>query len=153
MFFHNPFGPESVTLMGGGLSWAPDNGTAYLADSGGSLSFQFSSGRTFNLLSFDLAEDRSGAETVQVVGHKGMGMTVTNTFTTDGVMDGPGGAQDFQKFYFDSQFLGVWQVDLLSDRWAIDNLMISGVPEPTFGGLMLLGALCLACRSRIARSR
>jgi hypothetical protein len=148
MKFYNPFGPEGVALIGSGLSGYADNGSAFLSTSGGWLRFNFTSWGPFNLLSFDLAEHWPGSVTLQVVGYKGMGMTVTNTLTTDGIMDGPGGLPDFQTFHFDSQFLGVGQVDILSSRWAIDNLMISGVPEPTAGGLMVLGVLCVFSRPR-----
>jgi hypothetical protein len=154
MKFYNPFGPEGVALEGRGHSGYADNGTAFLSTSGGWLRFGFTSSPTtwFNLLSLDLAENWPGSAVVQVVGYKGMGMTVTNTLTTDGIMDGPGGLPDFERFYFDSRFLHVSQVDILSDRWAIDNVMLSGVPEPSAASLLALGIL-FGLASRWARSR
>lgn len=140
MRFWTPYGPEGVVLLGSGVNGAPDNGTAYLATSGGRLGFTFISGMHFNLVSFDLAEDRPLSVAFQVVGYKSMGVTVTNSFATDGIMDGTGPAQDFQTFYFDSRFEDLYRVDILTDRWALDNLVVY-VPEPSAPCLLLLGTL------------
>jgi hypothetical protein len=70
-----------------------------------------------------------------------MGVKVANTFTTDGINDGPGGAQDFQHFYLDSQFQNLYRVDIVGYSFSLDNVTVSGVPEPTSPSLLLLGAV------------
>ena len=154
MRFWTPYGPEGVSRVGSGVSWAPDNGSTYLAYTGGErLRFGFTPGRAFNLMSFDLAEDWPLPISVQVVGYKDMAVTVTTSFTTDGISDGPGGQQDFQSFSFDSQFVNVYQIDIITSHWALDNVMIGGVPEPSSGGFILLGAFCWFGWSRVRRMR
>ena len=143
MWFVNPYGPEGMALLGAGVSGAADNGTGHLETSGGErLRFSFTNGMHFNLVSFDLAEDRTIVVPFEVIGYKSMGVTVTESFTTDGIMDGPGGQADFQTFYFDSRFANVYEIDIITSRWALDNLVVSGVPEPSAGALVLLGAVC-----------
>jgi len=154
MRFWIPYGPEGVALLGAGVSWAPDNGTGHLETSGGErLRFGFTNGMHFNLASFDLAEDRMIAVPFEVVGYKDMGVMVSQSFTTDGIMDGPGGQADFQTFQFDSRFVNVYQIDIITSRWALDNLVVSGVPEPTAGGLAALGAAIAACYSWMRKRR
>ena len=153
MLFHNAFGPEGVALVGSGYSQHPDNGSAYLHSSGGWLRFGFSSGMHFNLAALDLAESFAGAATFQVVGYKDMGVQVTTNITTDGIMDGPGGLPDFQTVGFDSRFVNLYQIDILTDGWAIDNVMLRGVPEPTGGTLIVLGALSALGWSLVRRRR
>jgi len=145
MGFWNPYGPENLILAGSGIDSLPQNGTAYLqVSTGAKLGFTLTSGMHFNLISFDAAEyvNNLGSVTLQVVGYKSMGVTVTNLFSLDEINDGTGPLQDFQTFYPDSQFLNVYRVDVLTDRWSLDNLVINGVPEPSSGALILLGTLC-----------
>ena len=152
MRFWNPYGLENLTLMGGGLSGEADNGTAYLNAAGGArVGFGLISGQYFDLLAIDAAESQTGPVTLQFVGYHTMGRTVTNYFTLDGVNDGTGPLQDFQTFYPDSEFLQVYRVDVLTDRWSLDNLVIGGVPEPSAGALMLLGAAFAMGQSRRRR--
>jgi hypothetical protein len=160
IFFWNPSGPESVmTLQSGLVSWAPDNGTSYLMGTGGAvMRFGFNTfpATYFNLVSFDLAESSTmfpGPMSFQVVGYGAQGLMATNTITTDGVMDGPGGLPDFQTFNFGADFQHVHRVDILGDGWALDNVLISGVPEPSTAALVLLGAACAFGRLRMRRSR
>jgi hypothetical protein len=133
--------PQSLYLSGGGIPGYPDNGTGYLEIPEGSMRFGF---HTFpptsplvpiNLLSFDAAEyDSAGPHMLTVVGYLPMAGTVTNYFTVS--------SQTFQTFHLDSSFTGVFQVDILNASFSLDNVVLSGVPEPSAGGLILLGILC-----------
>ena len=135
-------------LVGASLSGYPDNGTGYLQLPGGAgLTLSLTPLAVFNLISFDAAESATvlpGSVSFRVVGYvsHGMGLTVTNIFTTDGINDGTGPLQDFQTFFLDSRFLDIYRVDILGSPFSIDNIVISGVPEPSAGGLLLLGTAC-----------
>ncbi len=156
MIFYNTAGPEVPTLLPSGHSGYPDNGTQYLGSGGGDLlTFRFDTVPTtyFDLVSLDLAEDFPVPVTLQVIGYPVMSQAVTNMITTDGIMDGPGGQPDFQTFYFDAAFQHVNRIQITTDRWYLDNVLISGVPEPSAGALVLLGAACAFGRSRMRRRR
>jgi hypothetical protein len=157
MLFWNAYGPEHVALLQSGWSGYPDNGSQYLGSGGVDLlTFRFDTVPTtyFNLVSLDLAEGiYAGPSTLQIIGYPAMSAPVTNTITTDGIMDGPGGQPDFQTFYFGTDFQHVNRIQITTDRWCLDNVVISGVPEPSAGALVLLGAACAFGRSRIERRR
>jgi hypothetical protein len=154
MTFWNPYGPQGFARVGSGVSWGPDNGSAYLqTTTGANLVFGFYTSPTtyFNLVSFDVAEydtSLSGPVTLHVVGYRAQHAPVVMDFTTDGINDGPGGLPDFQTLYFNSEFVQLNRVEILTDRWSIDNVVISGVPEPSTGALLLLGAACALGRLR-----
>jgi hypothetical protein len=141
-----PSGPgNTFTRHGGGISTSPDNSTAYLrAGFGQSLMFSFSDGSLFNLDAVDLAEYStvvSDAVTVHFVGYRFDGSVVTTDFTTDGIIDGTGPLADFQTFNF-QDFTGLTRVEIPTDGWSLDNLMVSQmVPEPTTTALLLIGGL------------
>ena len=155
MHFWNPRGPQGLVLLGGGIPSLPENDTGYLRPSaGGTLAFSFNTSpfhTFFGLVSFDLAESGTtlpGPVTLDVVGYGGQGLVVTNTITTDGINDGTGPLQDFETFHLGSEFANVYRIDIFSDRFSIDNLVISGVPEPRTGALAFLGlALALGHRA------
>jgi hypothetical protein len=136
-----PLTPQRLYLNGGGIPGYPDNGTCYLENPEGSMQFGF---HTFpptsplvpiNLVSFDAAEyDSFGPQTLTVVGYLPMAGTVTNYFTVS--------SQTFQTFYLDSSFTGVFKVDILNSSFSLDDVVISGIPEPSAGVLVLLGTLC-----------
>ena len=153
LHFYNPDGPENLIQAGGGVASEPDNGTSYLQVSAGAkLGFNFTTFPTtyFNLVSFDAAEYNTnfGAATLVVVGYKEMSGTVSNYFTLDGIDDGTGPLQDFETFHLDSSFVGLNRVDFLTDRFSLDNILISGVPEPSTAGLAVLGAIFAFGRRR-----
>jgi hypothetical protein len=146
--------PGRVLLCGGGISGYPDNGTGYLevpdaAPGVGGLTFAFTQTLPsvyFNLLSFDAAEyDGAGPVTMEVVGYKGMAGTVTSYFSVN--------SQTFQTFHLDSTFSGVFQINVLNARFSLDNVVVSGVPEPASGTLIIVGALCAIARSKVRRER
>ncbi|MCW5555293.1 MAG: hypothetical protein KIS67_24420, partial [Verrucomicrobiae bacterium] len=96
--------PSRFTRNGGGFDFYPENGSAYLqALDGDSLKFSFLDGFLFDLLSVDLAEYSTvvpDAVTVQFVGYRWHGGTVSTSFTTDGIIDGTGPLADFETFHF-----------------------------------------------------
>jgi hypothetical protein len=155
VWFRNQHGPENLALVGRGLSDSADDGTAYLYTSlGGSLVFSLTDGSPFNLISFDLAEGYTNYAkpvTIQMVGYSHGGGTVMNTFTTDGIIDGPGGLPDFQAFSPDSSFAALDRVEIQSGGFSLDNVRL-GVPEPGTGRLLLCCAAALLA-SRVWRSR
>ena len=151
MTFWNPYGQENLALVGPGLSGYADDGTAYLAiTSGARLGYSFSSGAHFTVVSIDAADAYIGfpGTSLEAIGYKSMGVMVTNIFTIGSLADRrANNLPDFQTFYFSSQFQDVYRVDILTDRWALDNLVISGVPEPSCGALAVLAALCGLARA------
>jgi hypothetical protein len=153
----NP-GPEVLWIASSGLTGFPDDGTQYLRVPGSlGLEFGFSSSTLFNLDSLDLAENHisvPGPVTVHVVGYRPQyEIAGTVDLTTDGINDGPGGLPDFQTFSLDSRFQNLWRVQITTSSFSLDNVSISGVPEPSTGALVLLAAACAFGRSRIKRRR
>jgi hypothetical protein len=127
------------------------NGTAYLVGAFTySLAASSLSGARFAVVSVELAEFSTLYQTpltVQFVGYKPDGSTVTTAFVTDGIIDGAGPANDFQTFYFDSRFGDVTRVEVPTYGWSLDNMVFSNaVPEPGTGTLLGLGAALLAVR-------
>jgi hypothetical protein len=145
---------------GGGVSFFPENGTAYVhAALGDSLQFSFTNGSAFDPVSVDLAEYSTvvpDAVTVHFVGYRKDGTTVTTDFTTDGIIDGTGPVVDFQTFLFPPSFSGFTRVEVPGFGWSLDNLVVR-VPEPTAASVLLLsgvllGASALRRKRRIAES-
>jgi hypothetical protein len=143
----SPIAPGNLLLNGGGISGYPDNGTSYLEvpdgyPGSGGLTFGFTNSFPsvyFNLVSFDAADyDSAGPQTLQVVGYKPMAGTVTNSFSVSSLT--------FQTFTLDSSFANLYRVDVYNARWSLDNLVISGVPEPSPCALAAIGALCWFAR-------
>jgi len=139
--------PQQMVLNGGGIAGYPDNGTCYLE--AGSMRFGPDTFPPtiplvpFNLISIDAAELISGPQTLTVVGYHPMAGTVTNYFAVT--------SQTFQTFYLDSSFTGVFKVDVLCPAWSLDDVVISGVPEPGTGGLLVVGAGCGVAWKRLRR--
>jgi hypothetical protein len=160
MRFSNPSGYHSLVLNGGGISPAyPDNDTSYLQPSGGvgGLAFRLDSYAAFGLVSFDLAEYSTNSLapiTVHITGYGPQDQVLgTTDITSDGINDGTGPLVDFQTFTFDARFANLYRVEISGDPWSLDNVAISGVPEPSTSTLVLLAAACAFGRSRIKRRR
>ncbi len=161
MRFWNPNGSHTLLLNGGALSWDgisfpfPENSTSYLQPTGDGawLAFERTSYEPFGLVSFDLAEystNSPGPVTVHIVAYGLQGQRVAAVdLTTDGVNDGIGPLADFQTFTFDSRFANLYRVTMTTDFWSLDNVVITGIPEPSACALLLLGAACALCRSWI----
>jgi hypothetical protein len=99
-------------------------------------------GSDFSLVSVDLAEWSTGYPqpvSVHFVGFRRDGTTVTTDLLTDGIMDGTGPLSDFQTLYFGPEFSGVYQVQIPTMVYALDNLVVA-IPEPGAFPLLALGA-------------
>ena len=136
-----PF-PGFVRRKGGGTpppDW-PDNGTAYLqAGLTESLKFSFVNGSVFGISSVDLA-GWNGANpgfVLHFVGYRPDGSAVTESFSGNG--------NNFQTFYFGSEFSGLSRVEIATIGWSLDNLVIS-IPEPSTFCLFGLSVLFLGWR-------
>jgi hypothetical protein len=153
-----PIPPDTVFgRQGGSFTGYPENGTAYLqVGFGGTLSFAFTNGTAFDMVSIDLAEYStvlSDPTTVQFIGYRHDGTIVTTSFTTDGVIDGTGPLRDFQTFTFGSSFTDLVRVEIPSSPWSLDNLAVS-IPEPSTPAVLFLGGLLLAAwRAHMKRYR
>lgn len=101
-------------------------------------------GNMFDAKQVDLAEYStvfSGSRApVTFVGYKVDGSTVSTTFTMDGVIDGPGGAADFETFRFPDTFVDLVQIKIPSSCYSIDNLIVS----PSANGTVLYHTLTVA---------
>ncbi|MCO5053951.1 MAG: hypothetical protein M9920_16865 [Verrucomicrobiae bacterium] len=113
------------------------------------MQFSFTNGSSFNLVAVDLAEYSTvvpDAVTVPFYGYRADGSVVFTSFTTDGIIDGTGPLADFQTFYFGAEFSNLLRVEIPTQNWTLDNLVIS-IPEPSSLALVLCaGALWLAAR-------
>ena len=142
MLFFVPV-PSSLRLVGSGLSGNPDNGTAYLETSlNTTITVNFASGLVFGLGSLDAAH-LPLAGVLQVVGFRQDGTTVTNRFAPDG--------PSFQTFRFDAGFVDLTMFKM-NGGFALDNIVVT-IPEPSAGGLVLLGTLCGVGWRRVTRVR
>jgi hypothetical protein len=116
----------------------PNDGTAYIqASAGDSLSFGFSSGAYFNLVSIDLAAYSTVVPnfSVDFIGSLYNGGTVSTNFSGNGI--------NFQTFHFGPQWSGLTSVEIPNDAWSLDNLVVS-VPEPAIGAVFLAGGIAVA---------
>jgi hypothetical protein len=145
--------PAQFTRNNTADSGYPDDGSAYLQANGGPdiLNFNFTDGSIFGLVSVDLAEYSTLFQepvTVEFIGFHPDGSTVTQSFTTDGIIDGTGPLADFQTFNF-TGFNDLTHVEIPGpsdgDPYSMDNLVFS-VPEPSEFALGALGALVLGFR-------
>lgn len=154
MRFWYPSDPYSgLVLVNGTYAGSPNNGTTHLETYAGSyVAFSLSPIGLFNLISFDATESYNttpGPETLHVVGYKNDMTSSIIDLTTDG-------NRQFQTFTLGPSFSNLIRVEITPSSWpgfALDNVGISGVPEPSTGALVLLGAACAFGRSRIRRSR
>jgi hypothetical protein len=153
-----PFG--SLLLNGGGMPGYPGNGTGYLElPDNGTPNNRLTIGPTaafptsapFNLISFDAARYADLAPpTLTVVGYSVMASPVTNYFTV------ASGGSDFQTFHPDASFVNLFEVEVYGDSWgrfSLDNLVISGVPEPSADALVGLGTLSALSWEWVKRRR
>ncbi len=155
MRFWEPSDPYSgLVLVNGSYAGSPNSGTTHLETYAGSyVAFSFNPFSPFRLVSFDATESYSttpGPETLHVVGwiSGGQGATVTTDLTTDG-------ARQFQTYNLGPSFANVYRVDIAPSSWsgfALDNVVV-GIPEPSAGALVVLGAACAFGRSWITRRR
>ena len=96
-------------------------------------------GSAFSLLSVDLAEYSMffASPTVTFNGFKADGTAVSTSFSLDGAIDGTGPAADFQTFFFGCDFTDLIRVEVPTQGYSLDNLVVM-VPEPSARSLWLL---------------
>ncbi len=125
----------------------PDNGSNYLRvlESDESVSFAHREGLPFRANSIDLSEYSTvfdSPKTVLITGYKAEGSTVSQTFVTDGVIDGTGALSDFETFAFGEDFGDLIRLEVKSYPVQLDNvsLTIDGLelPPPPVPELPLL---------------
>lgn len=106
----------------------PNNGTFYARSLSSETNFTVRHRETipFTILSADLSEYATGnlAKTVNFIGYKVGGETVSQSFRTDGVIDGTGPLADFQTFNFNSTFTNLTKVVVGTTGFMIDNLAL-----------------------------
>jgi hypothetical protein len=151
--FYNPNGPNNLITSGEGVSGYPDDGTAYLlCPPGASLAFAFTSPTYFGLATLDLAAysaGQAGPFSLNVVGYGQMGLMVTNVFTVDTLADRRANhLPDFQTFTLDSTFQHIFRVDILGTTFALDNVALTGVPEPSTTAVALFASAIMLIRPR-----
>ncbi len=117
----------------------------------GSMTMQKMDDSLFSLFTVELGEYSSsfrGNQTITFTGSRQGNTTVTQEFTIDGMMDGPGGMNDFQTFTFSSDFRDLTSVQVSGDTFALDNLNTSPVPVPAAAWLFMSGLLGLTGAAR-----
>lgn len=140
-----------------------DNGTTYLGAWYFNPGFVMTAdnGSLFSLQSFDAAEfPYSGRDAsfywaagIAVTGVRADGTTVAFNYTLDQINDGAGGVADFQTFdgfagaFKEVRFNGIAR---FGAEFAIDNIVVSSVPEPS---ALLLVASALLGAGAFARRR
>jgi hypothetical protein len=148
LFTTIPLSGGFVRVGANPTSFRPDDGSAYLQGLiPVPIQLSFNDGSIFEMTSVDLAEYStvvSDAVTVEFIGYHPDGSTVTESFTTDGIIDGTGPLADFQTFNF-TGFTDLTRVEIPTYGWSLDNLVIT-VPEPTSSALLLAGGLALGVR-------
>jgi hypothetical protein len=120
-------GQPDLIHNGGGLSGFPDNGTGYLQGAY-RMAFLDLRGRLLKLKAVDLAEYSNvyaNPTSITFVGSKVNGSTISQTFVTDGQLDGIGGIPDFQTFTFAEEWVDLVRIDVQSAfPFSIDNIVL-----------------------------
>ncbi len=106
------------------------------------------------MVSVDLAEYSSCScfgypIDITFTGYRSDNSIVTQAFTIDGVIDGSGPLQDFQRFYFGLQFTNLYRVDVSPNGFSMDNVMMDvagtnilpnvSLVQPTNGAMFVPG--------------
>lgn len=111
------------------------NGTRFMAggDDDIGLSLTHLDGLAFDLMELDLAEYNTleVPEPVRFEGRKDDGTVLSFTVPLDGVIDGNGPIDDFQKVTFPPEWTGLVELRILSSGWAIDNIKVRGLAVET----------------------
>jgi len=129
------------------------------------------SGDPFSLYEFDAAESfavlpERWARRIDVIGQLAGGGMISTSFVLDRILDGIGGAEDFQRFTLPASFTMLSSVlfvgagntavseGLVFQDFAIDNIVTdlpAPIPEPATIGLLLTGLAIV--RRRILKAR
>jgi len=130
---------------------APSNGST-IGGTHDDVILSRTDGQPFSLISFDFAGFTPGGEVpFTVIANTG---SIAN-FTPDGIVDGVGGAIDFENFVLPAGFTNITSViwnhtgsGTIAGIFALDNIVVDAVPEPTTVALAALGLLSIGCRRR-----
>lgn len=117
---------DGLDIPVGNESTYPNNGTYHLRNAWNTLTIRHIEGLPFSISSIDLAEFSTSLATpatVSFTGYKMDGTQVTQSFVTDGVIDGPGPLEDFETFAFDNDFTNLSQV-VMSSKGMSDNIVV-----------------------------
>jgi hypothetical protein len=143
--------PFRMGRCGGGISFFPENGSAYLQPGLGEPVEIFTTDQSsFDFLTVDLAEYSTVFPipiTIMFFGFKANGQMVFESFTTDGIIDGTGPLQDFQTFAFGPKFKHLVRVEIMAEPlpvpfppyqdasapFALDNLTVLKSHAPGLG--------------------
>lgn len=124
-----------------------NDSTGYLAFLyGSSLRIEMLNSSLFSLGAIDLAEYSSvfrEPRTITFTGYYSSGLSVSQSFTIDGLFDGVGGIDDFETFSFGTEFRNLAYVELNTVIFSMDNLEINAVPIPAAAWLFSSGVIAL----------
>ena len=108
------------------------NGSRFSNDVEGLVVTQLD-GQEFTPLSMSVAEYSltvDPPDPLDVTGYLGDGSRVMMAITLDGVRDGPGGADDFERVEFPDSFAGIVRLEFGSGRWSLDDLVAEAPATP-----------------------
>ncbi len=129
-------GSYSSTSVATPPGFRASNGTDHLSFTSGA----FGTGATritniqgdeFSAISVDLAEYSHVfpvPKDITFIGTKGDGSQVSITFTTDGVITGPGADNDFERFGFPATFNSLKLLEVPTGVFAMDNVILATAP-------------------------
>ena len=112
------------------------------------------SGLPFTPLSIDLGEySRSViAPSVEFIGYREDGTTVSVQFPLDGIADGPAGAPDFQTFSFPASFANIVRLEVPTAFWSFDDFVFTAGFSPPLPTGQQLGASYRSAVTRLTKS-
>jgi hypothetical protein len=163
-------GNNNLVCFDGSPNGASNGTKAYVGNGYQLIQLTKQDAAAFDLVSMDIAEGfrafpNSNAKNIDITGALAGGGTVSLNFVLDAVIDGPGGAQDFQHLVLPTTFRDLSSVTFalhgvspftgISDAY-FDNLDVGGDPPATApepAALTLLGAGLLALTRLRSRRR
>lgn len=99
-------------------------------------------GSRFDAISVALAEYSQVfpvPKDITFIGIASDGSEMSVTFTTDGIITGPDAIDDFEIFYFPASFRSLTRLEVSTGTFAMDDLVLLPVPEPSSALLLSLG--------------
>lgn len=149
--------PFRMRINGGDAGGFAHNGSAYAQFAlGDSFEMSHLMAFVFTPVQVDLAEyatSFSSPISIDFSGYFSGGGVVTTSFQLDGIVDGAGGADDFETWFFPASFAGIVRLESTSTLYSMDNLVVTIVPEPGTWLLMSIGAVALAFRKMTRGTR